>query len=228
MASKSSGGKAGGSLSGGSKASQSKSMGGNSGVKASVSKGGGGGGGGLGSLGKNFTSSAKDFMGSLKNTFGRGPSEGRTVTDPKTGKSYTEPSYKGASFKGLTSNDPANVARNREAAARYAAAVGSGGRGDEGRQGVFDIGKEKAAGPGAETAPVPPLADIGRPTNQPGPVEVPTPVYGLPGLLPQPGFIPQPSYGMAFQGLPTNVYNPNANINLMDIFGMYPNFGMTA
>ena len=51
---------------------------------------------------------------------------GGTVTDPKTGKTYDSPSYGGASIKGLTSTDPANVARNREAAARYASMPSSG------------------------------------------------------------------------------------------------------
>jgi hypothetical protein len=44
-----------------------------------------------------------------------------TVTDPKTGQTYKKPSYGAVSAKGLTSNDPANVARNRAAAAKYAA-----------------------------------------------------------------------------------------------------------
>jgi hypothetical protein len=43
------------------------------------------------------------------------------VTDPKTGKTYDTPSYSAVSIQGLTSTDPANVARNRAGAAAQAA-----------------------------------------------------------------------------------------------------------
>lgn len=55
----------------------------------------------------------------VKNAFS-GNSKFSTVTDPKTGMSYAKPSYGALSWQGLTSKDPANVARNRAAAAKYA------------------------------------------------------------------------------------------------------------
>lgn len=43
----------------------------------------------------------------------------KTYRDTASGKSYDAPKYGGASVKGLTSKDPANVARNRAGAAKY-------------------------------------------------------------------------------------------------------------
>ena len=43
----------------------------------------------------------------------------KSYSDTKTGNTYNAPKYGGASVKGLTSKDPANVARNREGASRY-------------------------------------------------------------------------------------------------------------
>lgn len=180
-----------------------------------------------------FFSAGKQLVSSLKNTFGPGPSAGRMVTDPKTGKTYKEPVYKPLTFKGLTSKDPENVARNREAAKMYAdkerdRQLQDGGRRD-------DKPFASAVGPSAPavtepTTPAPTpqeLANIGAPTTPMGPVEVSTPSYGLPSVL-QPGVAqpgvapPAPNYGMAFQG---GAYNPYADVNFMDIFGSNPNMG---
>jgi hypothetical protein len=50
-----------------------------------------------------------------------GGNKSTTVRDPYTHKEYAKPTYGAMSLKGLTSNDPANVARNRQAALKYAA-----------------------------------------------------------------------------------------------------------
>lgn len=83
-------------------------------INTSSVKSGRGDGGGGGFLGR----AAQAVRGALS---GGGDKKFTTVTDPQTGKSYSKPSYGALSFKGLTSNDPANVARNRAAAAKYAA-----------------------------------------------------------------------------------------------------------
>lgn len=56
----------------------------------------------------------------VRGAFSGGAGKSATVTDPKTGKSYARPTYGAMSLKGLTSTDPANVARNRAAAQMYA------------------------------------------------------------------------------------------------------------
>jgi hypothetical protein len=76
-----------------------------------------------------------------------------TVTDPKTGQTHNRPDYSATSVRGLTSNDPANVARNREGAARYSNA----GNDRDGRTVVgTDMGAGKnTAGASATPAPAP-------------------------------------------------------------------------
>lgn len=75
-----------------------------------------------------------------------------TVTDPKTGMSYARPSYGAVSLKGLTSSDPANVARNRAAAANYAAAEAQRQRFGSRRD--APVSSTGSAAPGTPTAPV--------------------------------------------------------------------------
>jgi hypothetical protein len=163
---------------------------------------------------KGFFSAGKAFVNSVRNNFGRGPSSGRLVTDPKTGKTYVEPEYKAFSLQGLTSKDPANVARNREAAARYAALESERmANRSEGGGGLMDLlkkNREKETTP--ETLPLTPeqIAAIGSPTTPVAPAEVPTPIYGLPSVV-QPQF----NYGAAFAPMPLNY----GTMNYMDIFG---------
>jgi hypothetical protein len=78
---------------------------------------------GSSAAGKTMSVSAAQKSSALANAKSAltGGSKFTTVTDPKTGMSYANPSYRGMSVKGLTSSDPANVARNRAAAANYAA-----------------------------------------------------------------------------------------------------------
>lgn len=148
----------------------------------------------------------------------------RVYTDTKTGQTFKEPEYRGASFKGLTSTDPANVVRNRMAAQMYARQAAERPE----RGGIASLTAapsfsataptmapgEMAPGPGP--APVNPLTQIGAPSTPMAPVEVATPTYGMTAGT------PGPNYGMAFTGTPGS-YNPYQNMTLMDIFAMYPN-----
>ncbi len=135
--------------------------------------------------------------------------------DTRTGQSFAAPSYGALSFKGLTSNDPANVARNRYGAERAMAA--NQGMNDRDR-GIASLVAPPAAEPVVEE-PAPPtsaeLAMIGAPNTPMAPTFVDTPVYGLPGAT------PSINYAGAFMGGPQM-----PPINLMDIFAAYPNFGM--
>jgi hypothetical protein len=146
--------------------------------------------------------------------------------DTKTGKSYAAPSYGALSFKGLTSNDPANVARNRYGREGLEAMRAA----RESRDGpsVSDRGIASLVAPptptvdpvtGQPAAPAAPtpaeLAAIGAPNTPMAPIFVDTPSYGLPGAT------PAINYGNAFMGGPQM-----PPINLMDIFAAYPNFGM--
>lgn len=174
----------------------------------------------------------KGFFGGLKDIFSGGakgsdrprarPDVVKTGTgkdakfmDTRTGQSFAAPSYGAFSFKGLTSNDPANVARNRYGAERAMAA--NQARNDRDR-GIASLVAPPAVQPVVEV-PAPPtsaeLAMIGAPNTPMAPTFVDTPVYGLPGA------VPAINYGNAFMGGPQV-----PPINLMDIFAAYPNFGM--
>lgn len=147
-----------------------------------------------------------------------GTGKDRQYIDTRTGQRYNEPSYGAFSPKGLTSTDPANVMRNRAAADMYArqdAARAAAGYGSEGG-GTTDIA------PAAPAPPPPPrmtreqLAALGASTAPLGPVEVATPVYGIPSAL-------QPfSYGSAFMAQPASIPNYFNNfygsMQGMDIF----------
>lgn len=115
-----------------------------------------------------------------------------TVTDPKTGMSYNKPSYGAFSLKGLTSNDPANVARNRAGAARMAALEAARPpRSDrEERIQAENLAKQqaKAAAP-APAVPTTPVA--------PTMMYVPAPAGYRPGIDPEHRFYqPQPTVAM--------------------------------
>jgi hypothetical protein len=159
--------------------------------------------------------------------------------DTRTGQSFAAPSYGAFSFRGLTSNDPANVARNRygreglEAmrAARESRDGPSRDRSDEPRY-TLPVMPTPTPVPAAPTPEE--LAAIGAPTTPLGPVFVDTPVYGLPALQPSPGYtlppgmgmpmgqpVPQMNYGSAFMGSPQQ-----PSIYDMDIFAAYPNLGI--
>lgn len=145
--------------------------------------------------------------------------------DTRTGQSFAAPEYGAFSFRGLTSNDPANVARNRAGVAQMnAMRAGMGDRGGD-RSGIASLqpaGPEPVApmDPAAPTgtAPATPpvnLAQIGAPTTPMAPIFVDSPVYGMGGQN------PAINYGTAFMGGPQMT-----PMNFLDIFAAYPNLGM--
>jgi hypothetical protein len=152
------------------------------------------------------------FSGGGKNSYGGGGGAA------DSGQKANQPSYGAMSLRGLTSSDPANVARNQAAAARYNAMPQreSENRGymnkDKGIASL--VTPTPIAAPVAGPAPAPVVA----PPSVPGPVEVPTMGYaGAPAM----GAVP-PGYGSAFAGLSQPMANPYGGMNLMDIFSMYP------
>lgn len=107
-----------------------------------------------------------------------------TVTDPKTGMSYAKPSYGAFSLKGLTSTDPANVARNRAAAAKYAALEAARPSRSENR-----VAQQNPVTPAAPAAPAAPVT--------PTMVYVPPPPGYRPGVDPEHRFYqPRPTVAM--------------------------------
>lgn len=147
---------------------------------SSVKKGGNDRGGILGGIGDAFRGVKNAFSGNSKFT---------TVTDPKTGKTYNKPSYGALSWKGLTSKDPANVARNRAAAAKYAEleARNKSMRDGDDKQNLSDLfgGLLKKD----EEAPKTP--------TRPKMVYVPAPAGYRPGIDPEHQFYqPAPATGM--------------------------------
>lgn len=140
--------------------------------------------------------------------------------DTKTGKSYAAPSYGAFSLRGLTSTDPANVARNRygrEGLEAMNAARDARDGPDRNERGLASLVTPPTA-PGTETAaptvpaaPTPAeLAAIGAPTMAMAPIFVEPPVYGMPDTL------PAINYGTAFTG-----GQPFPSINWLDIFSPY-------
>jgi hypothetical protein len=135
--------------------------------------------------------------------------------DTRTGQSFAAPEYGAFSFRGLTSNDPANVARNRAGVAQMNAM--RAGMGDQGgdRSGIASLQPEAPTEP-APAAPTPAeLAMIGAPTTPMAPTFVDSPVYGM-GVQ-----NPAINYGTAFMGGPQMT-----PMNFLDIFAAYPNLGM--
>jgi hypothetical protein len=137
--------------------------------------------------------------------------------DTRTGQSFAAPEYGAFSFRGLTSTDPANVARNRYGAERAMAAQAERDRRDgPDRSGIASL--VAPAEPTAETpaAPTPAeLARIGASTTPMAPIFVDSPIYGAPGEM------PAINYGTAFMGGPQMT-----PMNFLDIFAAYPNLGM--
>lgn len=152
-----------------------------------------------------------------------GTGKDRQYIDTSTGERFSEPEYSPLSLRGLTSTDPANVARNRAAAAQYEPTMA--GRTSSGPgEGIASLVQPPAAATEAPPAPPPltqsQLAAIGAPTTAMGPVEVATPSFGMAPM----GMAPVAGYGSAFGG-PYSGLNPYQNLNLMDIFSMYPGRG---
>lgn len=130
----------------------------------------------------------------------------------------------------LTSNDPGNVARNRAAAARYAA-MPSYTRDSGSSGGIFGSATPRnrttpSGGPGGRRdrneVVTPTEPPFGSPTTPMAPSEVATPIYGLPGILPQ--VMP---YGAAYSSLGygpqfmANNYTPQfPTANYADIFAL--------
>jgi hypothetical protein len=136
--------------------------------------------------------------------------------DTRTGQSFAAPEYGAFSFRGLTSTDPANVARNRYGAERAMAAQAERDRRDgPDRSGIASLQPEAPTEP-APAAPTPAeLAMIGAPTTPMAPIFVDSPVYGMGGQN------PAINYGTAFMGGPQMT-----PMNFLDIFAAYPNLGM--
>jgi hypothetical protein len=140
--------------------------------------------------------------------------------DTRTGQSYAAPEYGAFSFRGLTSNDPANVARNRYGREGLdAMRAGMGDRGGD-RSGIASLQPEAPTEP-APAAPTPAeLAMIGAPTTPMAPTFVDSPVYGM--GMPM-GGQNMMGYGSAFSGSPTA---PQFSMmDLVDLFGPSMNFG---
>jgi hypothetical protein len=148
--------------------------------------------------------------------------------DTRTGKSYAAPEYGAFSFRGLTSNDPANVARNR-----YGREGLEAMRADrDARDGpsMSDRGVASLLAPpllasdpvtGAPATTPAELAQIGAPTTPMAPTFVDSPVYGM--GMPM-GGQNMMGYGSAFSGSPTA---PQFSMmDLVDLFGPSMNFGM--
>jgi hypothetical protein len=113
------------------------------------------------------------------------------VTDPKTGQSYAKPTYGGMSLKGLTSSDPANVARNRAAAANYAAMEAARTRGADMRSDRTSAAPTPTVTP-TTPAPVAPVAPVA-----PKMVYTPPPAGYRPGIDPEHRFYqPAPTVTM--------------------------------
>jgi len=137
--------------------------------------------------------------------------------DTRTGQSYAAPEYGAFSFRGLTSTDPANVARNRygrEALDAMRANMGDRG-GDRGIASIITplpIVEEPKAPTPAE------LAALGAPTVPLGPVVVEPPIYGVDMPIDGQDMF---GYGSAYAAAP-----PFSSVDLIDLFGSYPTFGM--
>jgi hypothetical protein len=143
--------------------------------------------------------------------------------DTRTGKSFAAPEYGAFSFRGLTSNDPANVARNRYGREGLdAMRAGMGDRGAD-RSGIASLQAPSPQAPSPQApspqpAPAPvDLTQIGMPTTEMAPIFVAPPVYGAPA--PQIG----PGYGAVFAGAP--VAPQFSMMDLIDLFGPTMNFG---
>lgn len=190
-------------------------------------------GGGKGNTGSTAANRSKARFEVLKT----GTGKDTRYLDTKTGKSYAAPSYGAFSFKGLTSNDPANVARNRYGAERAMAAQAERDkrdgpdrkdRKDRKKSGIASLAQTPAA-----TAPAPTsaeLAAIGAPTTPMAPIFVDSPAYTQYDSLDVLG--PVGGYGTAFGpvgGYGTPTFDAMGNpqplpINWMDIFNTYPDF----
>lgn len=138
--------------------------------------------------------------------------------DTRTGQSYAAPEYGAFSFRGLTSTDPANVARNRygrEALDAMRANMGDRG-GDRGIASIITplpvpVVEEPKAPTPAE------LAALGAPTVPLGPVVVEPPIYGVGMPIDGQNMF---GYGSAYAAAP-----PFSPVDLIDLFGSYPTFG---
>lgn len=179
----------------------------------------------LGALRDMFTGGSKSGMSAgaraRPDVVKTGSGKDTRFMDTRTGQSYAAPSYGAFSFRGLTSNDPANVARNRygrEALDAMRAARDAQDRPSLSDRGIGSLFRK----PTEPAAPPPPtaaqLAAIGAPTTPMAPTFVEPPVYGMPGET------PAINYGTAFMGDMSQPQLPP--INWLDIFGAYPGFGV--
>ena len=126
------------------------------------------------------TSSVKGGGGignAVRGAFSGGAGKSATVTDPKTGKSFARPTYGAMSLKGLTSTDPANVARNRAAAQMYAQKAAEDAKRNPNR----GDGKSLDRGPPAPNAPTETPVVAPKPTR----VYMPPPAGYRPGIDPE-------------------------------------------
>lgn len=128
-------------------------------------------------------------------------SSGKTTYVTSTGQRYAEPSYSGFSLKGLTSTDPANVARNQYYAAQYANMPQSSGS-DKPQPTLVNRATAAPAEPKMTSQQ---LASIGAPTTPMAPIEVPSPSYGPPVTPGNDG-----GYASAYAGIPSSFSAPIA------------------
>lgn len=144
-----------------------------------------------------------------------GSGEDKTYINTRTGQTAAAPSYSPFSVQGLTSNDPGNYMRNREAAARYNAMPQSV---HQGQGGIASLVSPVAGAAPVAAPTAPTTSPVVAPTPAPAPVEIPTMGYtGAPAM----GAVPA-GYGSAFAGLSQPMANPYGGMSLMDIFSMYP------
>ncbi|CAB4190514.1 hypothetical protein UFOVP1202_61 [uncultured Caudovirales phage] len=143
-----------------------------------------------------------------------GTGKDAVYTNTRTGQTAAAPDYSPFSFKGLTSNDPGNYMRNREAAQRYNAMP----QRESENRGYMNKDKGIAA---LVTPPVvtpPPVVDTPAPEAPPTPLYVPTMGYDFNQAVSNSPM----GYGSAFAGLSQPAPNPFGGMNFMDIFSMYP------
>ena len=114
----------------------------------------------------------------------------KAYTDKASGKTYDSPKYGGASVRGLTSKDPANVARNRAGAAKYASKserIASAA--------TRDGNADKAAARAASTAVRPSRSLFADAAKKAVPPAAPTTMATRPPAGYRPGIDPEYNYG---------------------------------
>jgi hypothetical protein len=161
-----------------------------------------------------------------------GSGKNLSYMDTRTGKVTAAPEYGAFSLRGLTSTDPANVARNRygrEGLEAMRSARDARDGPDRAERGIASLVTPAAP---AEPPPTGSIEDIlggsrptdlamlGAPTTPMAPIFVDSPVYGVGMPMGEQGML---GYGSAFSAAPGT---PQLSMmDLIDLFGTYPNLG---